>query len=306
MIIIRISNDYRNRRHPLDYTLLETFVTLAEEKNFTRAAAKLNIVQSTVSNRMASLEAYLGVTLVIRSKRAIELTQEGLVFLRHAKTLCATTKQALQELHSYKRFQDQLNIGSVHWIYHQWATPLVHRYIEQNPDISVSITIARNEELLPRLQSQELDFCFLSYEIHGEHIESIPFQTSEVVCVAAPSFSSLQEGIDTQTLLSQPLIYSDVWTNYLSDIAGAHIPDGKTFNTHCNLLSVARDLAISGAGCCILPLSMVEQDLANGVLIQIPLHSAHLHPAHSYVAYNTQRYQSEAVKRWLQQTQLTL
>lgn len=285
----------------MDYILLETFVTLVEQGTFTRAAVNLNIVQSTVSNRIATLEAYLGVTLIIRNKRSIELTQDGALFLRHAKTICATTKQALQDLHSYKRFQDQLNIGSVHWIYQQWGAPLVQNYITQNPEISVSIHIGRNEELIPRLQSQELDLCFLSYEVHGEYIKSEVFETSDVVCVAAQTFAQYKEGIDAQTLLSLPLVYSDVWTNYLSDIAGAYIPDGKTFNTQCNLLSVARELAIAGAGCCLLPLAMVERDLAQGTLIQIPIHGARPYPAHSYVAYNTQRYTAQAVKRWIEQ-----
>src|SRR5262245_22182399 len=77
----------------MDLRHVRTFLILAEELHFGRAAARLNVVQPAVSQTLKSLEQEIGVLLFSRTKRAVALTAAGHSFLLHAR-------RALEELES--------------------------------------------------------------------------------------------------------------------------------------------------------------------------------------------------------------
>jgi DNA-binding transcriptional LysR family regulator len=68
---------------------LRYFVTLAETRHFTWAAARLNLSQPPLSRQLAALEAALGVTLIDRSPRSVTLTAAGERFYIDAKAILA-------------------------------------------------------------------------------------------------------------------------------------------------------------------------------------------------------------------------
>src|SRR5204863_8230268 len=72
---------------PLSITLQQLiyFVTVARERNFTRAAALCHVAQPALSQQIAKLEQALGASVCVRSKRGVQLTAEGLDFLGYAE-----------------------------------------------------------------------------------------------------------------------------------------------------------------------------------------------------------------------------
>jgi LysR family transcriptional regulator (chromosome initiation inhibitor) len=83
-----------------DPALLDCIVAIAEEGSFQRAAARLGLTQSAVSQRVHSLETHAGTILVVRD-RPVRFTPAGEVMLRHArkaKSLAADVKAALRDL----------------------------------------------------------------------------------------------------------------------------------------------------------------------------------------------------------------
>ena len=73
---------------------LEYFVAVAEERNFTRAAARLNIVQSAVSAAIKSLERELGAPLLERTSKRVALTDAGLALLPKARATLDAARDA--------------------------------------------------------------------------------------------------------------------------------------------------------------------------------------------------------------------
>ena len=69
---------------------LQHFVALAQEGSFTRAARKVNIVQSGLSNSIKELEEELGTRLVERTTRKVSITEAGMLFLPHARATLAS------------------------------------------------------------------------------------------------------------------------------------------------------------------------------------------------------------------------
>jgi len=83
----------------LDLRLLRSFVAVAEELHFTRAAARLYLAQQALSRDIARLERQLGVRLFTRTTRRVALTPDGERLLVRARELLALHDQTVQELH---------------------------------------------------------------------------------------------------------------------------------------------------------------------------------------------------------------
>ena len=99
----------------MDLRQIKTFVVVAEELHFGRAAARLQIAQPAVTAQIQALERQLGVSLLIRSTRRVQLTDAGMIFnsrciniLRDIDRTClATQAVAGQDLH-------QITIGTIY------------------------------------------------------------------------------------------------------------------------------------------------------------------------------------------------
>lgn len=83
--------------HEPELRQLRTFVALAEELHFTRAAERLNLAQQSLSAQIHKLEQRLGVELFERTTRRVELTDAGRTLLSHAMPLLASASRAWEE-----------------------------------------------------------------------------------------------------------------------------------------------------------------------------------------------------------------
>jgi DNA-binding transcriptional LysR family regulator len=87
----------------LDLRLLRSFVAVAEELHFTRAANRLYVAQQALSRDIRRLESQIGTRLFARSTRRVTLTPDGERLLAHARSLLALNDAALQELRGSTR-----------------------------------------------------------------------------------------------------------------------------------------------------------------------------------------------------------
>ena len=93
---------------------LRYFVAVAEELNFTKAALRMCTVQPSLSQQIKDLEHEVGVQLLVRSNRKVELTEEGAAFLKEARLSLEHAEKAIYDARQIANIQkDQLKIGFV-------------------------------------------------------------------------------------------------------------------------------------------------------------------------------------------------
>lgn len=97
----------------MDLRALHYFVIVAEERNITRAAERLNMSQPPLSAQLKGLEDELGVQLFIRGKRHLTITDAGTHLYRRARQILELANQTAQELRSLEGLSGNLNISLV-------------------------------------------------------------------------------------------------------------------------------------------------------------------------------------------------
>ena len=122
----------------LDPRLLLSFVVLAEELHFGRAAARLHIAQSGLSVQIRRLEQQVGSPLYTRNSRIVELTDVGRAMLEPARAAIRATEQAEQAAREAARTtRHLLRIGVDHYI--EDVIPTLDRYALKRPELMIRV-----------------------------------------------------------------------------------------------------------------------------------------------------------------------
>lgn len=142
---------------------LQHFVAVAEENHFTRAAQRVNIVQSALSVSIRALEEELGAQLFIRSTRQVRLTTTGRVFLDKARAALEAVREARETVAAIKGLdQGTLTIGTVQSLPAFLDLPsLLARFHAQHPGIEVRLCQGSSTHLLEKIRSGRIDLAFL-------------------------------------------------------------------------------------------------------------------------------------------------
>lgn len=141
---------------------LQYVVEVANQKNFTRAADKINVSQSTLSQQIGKLEDELGVKLFDRNSRTVGLTQVGEDFINQAKILLDNLEKSKQIVQEYKGLlKGTLRVGVIASLGRIDFANLMTEFCRQYPDVKLEIVQAGTYGLLEKLASKVIDVAFV-------------------------------------------------------------------------------------------------------------------------------------------------
>ncbi|MHC0429154.1 LysR family transcriptional regulator [Streptomyces sp. O3] len=146
----------------MDLQQMRYVVAVAETRNFTRAAERCSVVQSSLSHRIAGLERELGVKLFARSSRRTELTSAGAAFLVGAREcLAAADRAAADAAAASGVVRGRLAVGVIVTTAAVDVPEVLQRYRAQHPDVRVLLRAGGSDELVAAIRRGELDIAFL-------------------------------------------------------------------------------------------------------------------------------------------------
>ncbi|ARP86868.1 LysR family transcriptional regulator [Bordetella genomosp. 9] len=142
---------------------LRYFVAVAEEKNFTRAAARLGIGQPPLSQQIRQLEDELGAPLFLRLPRGIELTEAGQQFLADSRDVLNAAARAADQARRLGRGESgTLTVGfTASSVFHPALARALRAYRDEYPGVRVALREGNTGVLVESLRRGEVDVAFL-------------------------------------------------------------------------------------------------------------------------------------------------
>jgi DNA-binding transcriptional LysR family regulator len=141
---------------------LRYFATVASELSFTRAAARLCVAQPALSRQIRQLEDELGVALLTRSSRGVQLTEAGSAFLAEARSLLLHSDQAMRAARQTEA-SPVMNVGYIWGLFHSLVPPWLERFRRQNPQTAVHLFDLTPMEQASELLIGKLDAGFIGF-----------------------------------------------------------------------------------------------------------------------------------------------
>ena len=143
----------------LDFELLRAFVAVADCGGFHRAAERLNLTQSTISQQIKRLELETKRPLFRRTTRSVALTDDGEMLLGDARRLLQLEETARQRL-AAPRLSGTVRLGVVEEIAGGSLPSALGRFAALHPSVKLEVQIGVSAELIEQLNSGRLDVVF--------------------------------------------------------------------------------------------------------------------------------------------------
>ena len=236
---------------------LRTFVAAASTLSFTRAAEKVHLAQSSVTEQIRSLETELGAPLFDRTGRKLRLTDAGRRLLDYADRLLELDREARQAVASVSGSGGELSLGALETLSARWLSAPLERLRQARPGIVLKVEVAGTGGLLARVRRGELDACVVFDSEPESGLSSMVVDTCELVVIAPAAHPwKRQKTIGTADLMRQRFLVTPQGCVYrrIFDKAMQHNEDGAPaiVGEFESLASICAMVA-QGAGCALIP-----------------------------------------------------
>lgn len=249
---------------------METFLAVAEERSFSRAAARLNRTQPAVSQVIAKLESELGEILLERS--AGTLTDAGQVLREYANKMLNLRKEAgaalidLRSLHT-----GRLSVAANEYTC-LYLLPLLDAYRREHPRIKVAVQRALASRIADEVLSHSVEMGVVSFRPQDPQVVSTVVYRDELVCVMSPAHVLAKAGKVSIARLGRE---SFVAHNVPSPLRERVIAAFKRHKTPLQMevelpsLEAIKRFVQRGNGVALVPKLTVEGELGAGALVAV-------------------------------------
>lgn len=148
----------------VDLAKIRSFVTVAETLNYTEAAERLFASQATISKHIMALEQELGVKLINRDRRSIEVSAAGRIALPYAQQLLKTQEEMTAALSAQRsKRQMRLSVRGIPTISQYKAFTVITEFSKQHPEVDLTFREDETDALLAALRKAEVDVVFARF-----------------------------------------------------------------------------------------------------------------------------------------------
>jgi LysR family hydrogen peroxide-inducible transcriptional activator len=287
---------------------LRYFVAVADEGNFSRAAAKVRVAQPSLSQQIRKLEAEIGQPLFDRLPRSVVLTEAGRCLLDYARQILASIGDARRCVDELKgKIAGDVAVGAIPTIAPYVLPELVVTFQNHYPDVTLHIVEDATERIVRRIETGELDValastCQKSPTLRIEHLGN------EALLALVPEGHPLakQAAVSFDDLKSQRFLLLHEMHCLSQQVH--HLLESRRLHPEIALagsqLSTIANMIAAGIGVSIVPQMMVKHHATPGC-ISLPF-APPVPERELNVLYNPLRFQSKAAAAFRQEASTAL
>ncbi|AEJ45156.1 transcriptional regulator, LysR family [Alicyclobacillus acidocaldarius subsp. acidocaldarius Tc-4-1] len=254
---------------------LRVFVTVVEENSFTRAAEKLHISQPAISQHVQTLEQRLGVRLIDRGRRRLQVNPAGRIVYEHAKEILALYRRMERLIADMQ----EMPAGPVHvgasLTYGEYVLPhVIARFRQAYPAVQPSVSIANTQTIAHAVAVRQLDIGIVEgRDVVEDEVVLTPFAEDEMLVVASPTSPWYAERPDRSLLeratwfIREPGSGTREMTDRLFAQLGIQPRDLVEYTSS----QVIKESVAAGLGLACLSRWVVARELTWGMLRALPI-----------------------------------
>jgi DNA-binding transcriptional LysR family regulator len=284
-----------------DLRALRVFVTVVETGSLTEAARRLNIAPSTVSKHISALEAKVHGQLIVRSTKQIHVTELGRRFNARCQAIIQEVERTEFEVDEYNAEpQGVLRISAAPVFAVKHLAPVVARFLEKYPKVSVDLQLTNTEE---DLVANGIDAAIRISSKLDDNLVAVKLAPNVRVYCAAPSYmakhgkpSSVTDLVNHNCLIIQSVAQSAVWPMRREDGVIEQVAVTGTFK--CNNGDMLCEALLQGMGIGHLARFMVYDHIASGDLVEL-FPESRVIASHIYVVFPTKRHMPQKTRAFV-------
>lgn len=234
----------------MDTDLLKTFLEVNKTRHFAQAADNLFVTSAAVSARIKLLESQLGVSLFLRQRGNIQLTNEGEKLVPHAETIINIWARTIQEVSLQEKFDSRIYIGATTSMWMLSLQSRLSSLLKSNPEIAIQAEGYSNEELIRRAEDRTLDIVFLPDPIAITGFRSKKVGDLKLQLARAKHLVGKDQKKDGYVYVD----WGTAFANWHAEKFGEVQP-----KVQVNLATIAVDLISSTGGSAYLPVSLIQE-----------------------------------------------
>lgn len=268
---------------------LNTFITVAKIKSFTKAAEILNLTQPAVSQHIKHLEEYYNVSLVKKQGKDIMLTEEGLILYKYSKKLELLYRNLEDELKNKSGIRRTYNVGASMTIGGYVLPYVLAEHKKVYPNIDILLHVGNTKDIIDRLLNRKLDLALIEGNFDRDKFNYRKFKDDELVLAVSSKhhFCSVDE-ISVDEVLHGNLILREKGsgTREMLDQKLQHSGyDIKSYNPYMELgsISAIKSLVEKNLGYTIISREAIKRELELGLIKIIPIKELEIYREFNFI-----------------------
>ena len=264
----------------MDISQLEVFLAVAREGGFSRAADKLYRTQSAVSQSVRKLEAEIGEPLFDRSSREGLLTDAGRVLQEYAERLINLRENAREALTELRELQMGKLVVGANELTSLYLLRVMGEFRRLHPAIRIVVHRSLGSQLPDDIRRHKCEFAVLTYEPHDPELASVVVYSDELIFVVPPQHPLARESrVSIRQLGAESFVAHIVPSPYRDKVIQAFEKYKTPLHMGVELptLQAIKRFVALGNGVAFLPEISVEDEIARGDLVRIPVQELSVH-----------------------------
>jgi DNA-binding transcriptional LysR family regulator len=254
---------------------LKLFRDIALARNVTRGAEICGVSQSAASQQLQETERLLGVELLDRSTRPLELTEAGRLYYEFCRDVLRRKEEFDGQLDKLKgRVQGTVRVAAIYSVGISDMSRLELELVRRMPEAQLVVEYLRPEKVHDAVVTDQADLGLVSYPESNREVTAIPWREERMMVATAPSHPLAAKATLTPSdLAQQDFVAFDDELRVGREVKRYLREAGIQVNSvmHFDNIQTMKEAVVLGNSVSIMPVRVLRTDIEQGRLVAIPI-----------------------------------